>query len=95
MAHLKHFLGVSIPTIPDRNKIDVLIGQSDKELLVVLDEREGSNPEEPNFVLTRLGPIASGGRALENQFMARRALVADKQATCECERIRVEVSFQI
>ena len=57
-----------------------------------MDEREGSNPEEPNFVLTRLRPIASGGRAGENQFMTRRALVADKQATCECERLRVEVS---
>ena len=63
VAHLKHFLGVNIPTIPDRNKIDILIGQSDKQLLVVLDEREGSNPEEPNFVLTKLGPMASGGRA--------------------------------
>ena len=41
VARLKHFLGVNIPTIPDRNKIDILIGQSDKELLVVLDEREG------------------------------------------------------
>ena len=92
MAHLKHFQGVNIPTILDRNKIAILIGQSDKELLVVLDEREGSNPEEPNFVLTRLGPIASGGSAGENQFMTRRALIADKQATCECERLRVKVS---
>ena len=92
VAHFKHFLGVNIPTILDRNKTDILIGQSDKELLVVLDEREGSNPEEPNFVLTRLRPIASGGTAGENQFMTRRALVADKQATCECERLRVEVS---
>ena len=91
VAHLKHFLDVNIPTIPDRNKIDILIGQSDKELLVVLDEREGSNPVEPSFVLTRLGPIASGGRGAENQFMTRRALVADNQATCECERLRVEV----
>ena len=91
-AHLKHFLGVNTPTIPDRNKIDILLGQSDKELLVVLDEREGSNPEESNFVLTRLGPIASDGRAGENQFMTRRALVADKRANCECELLRVEVS---
>ena len=83
MAHLKYFLGVNIPTIPDRDKIDILIGQSDKELLVVLDERDGSNPEEPNFVLTRLGPIACGGRVGENQFMTCRALVSDKQATCE------------
>ena len=37
VAHLKYFLGGNIPTIPDRNKIDILIGQSDKELLVVLD----------------------------------------------------------
>ena len=63
VAHLKHFLDVNIPTIPHRNKIDILIGQSDKELLVVLDDRGGSNSEESKFVLIRLGPIASGGRA--------------------------------
>ena len=76
MAYLKHLLGVNIPTIPDRNKIDILIGQSCEELLVVLDEREGSNAEEPSFVLTRLGHKTSGGRAGKNQFMTRRALVA-------------------
>ena len=59
---LKHFDGVHIPIAPGRGRIDVLIGQSDKSLLTVLEEREGGNPEEPNYVLTRLGPIASGGR---------------------------------
>ena len=59
---LKRFLEVNIPTIPDRNKIDILIGQSDKELFVVSEERKGSNPEEPNCVLTGLVPISSGGR---------------------------------
>ena len=34
--------------------------------LTVLEEREGVDPEEPNYVLTRLGPIASGGRASRN-----------------------------
>ena len=43
---------------------DVLVGQSHKSLLTLLKKREGSGPEEPNFVLTRLGPVASGGRVL-------------------------------
>ena len=59
----EHFVGVYIPVAPERERVDVLIGQSDKALLAVLEEREGVDPEKPNYVLTRLGPIASGGRA--------------------------------
>ena len=63
---LNNFDGVEIPVAPERERVDVLIGQSDKALLTVLEEREGMDPEEPNFVLTRLGPVSSGtsgGRA--------------------------------
>ena len=59
---LEHFQGVQIPVVPDRRRVDVLIGQCDKTLLTVLEERESIDPEEPNYVLTRLGPIAGGGR---------------------------------
>ena len=59
---LKHFHGVEIPVIPEHKCVDVLIGQSDKALITVLKELEGSNSNEPNLVITRLGPIASGGR---------------------------------
>jgi len=59
VAHLDHFKGVKIPTVPQRDRIDVLIGQIDKELLAVLEERESVNPDDPNYVLTRLGPFAS------------------------------------
>ena len=61
MKHMKHFKGVEIPMLSNRKSIDILIGQNNKLLLAVLKEREGSNFEEPNLVLTRLGPIASGG----------------------------------
>ena len=63
---LKHFQGVRIPVAPGRAHVDVLIGQADKSLLAVLEEREGADPEEPNYVLTRLGPIASGGKINAN-----------------------------
>ena len=63
VSGLEHFVGVHIPVAPERGRVDVMIGQSDKALLTVLEEREGVNPEEPNYVLTRLGSIASGGRA--------------------------------
>ena len=59
---LEHFEGVHIPVVQDRRRVDVLIGQCDKTLLTVLEECESINPEERNYVLTRLGPIASGGR---------------------------------
>ena len=59
---LKHFDGVHILVAPDRRRVGVLIGQSDKSLLTVLEERKGIDPEEPNYILTRLGPITSGGR---------------------------------
>ena len=60
---LKHFKGAEIPTIPQRQRIDILIGQTNKELLTVLEEREGVNASESSYFLTRLGPIASGGYA--------------------------------
>ena len=50
-----HFNGVKIPTLPHRKNIDIFIGQSDKALLTVLEERESLNFDEPNLVLTRLG----------------------------------------
>ena len=59
---LGHFDGVHIPVAQERKRIDVLIGQSDKALLTVLEERERGDPDEPNHELTRLGSIASGGR---------------------------------
>ena len=53
VKNLKHFKGVKIPTISNRKTIDILIGQSDKSLLAVIEERESLNAEEPNCVLTR------------------------------------------
>ena len=50
-----------VPVAPDRQRIDFLIGQSDKQLLTVLETCKGASPEEPNYVLTSLGPIASDG----------------------------------
>ena len=61
-TELKHFQGTHVPVAPERNRIDDLIGQSDKLLLTVLEEQAGASPEELNYILTRLGPIASGGR---------------------------------
>ena len=63
---LGHFDGVHIPVAPERKRIDILIGQSDKALLTVLEERESGDPDEPNYALTRLGLIASGGRVDRN-----------------------------
>ena len=95
VTELKHFQGTHVPVAPERNRIDVLIGQSDKLLLTVLEEREGASPEEPNYVLTRLGPIASGGRvsAFSGSLSALRVQVEScEDAACECVKLRHKVS---
>ena len=95
VTELKHFQGTHVPVAPERNRINVLIGQSDKLLLTVLEEREGASPEEPNYVLTRLGPIASGGRvsASSGSLSALRVQVESyEDAACECVKLRHEVS---
>jgi len=53
--NLVHFIGVKIPVLSHRKSVDILIGQTDKLLLTVLEKREGLNPDEPNYVLTHLG----------------------------------------
>jgi len=34
----------------------------------VFEEREGGDPDDPNYVRTRLGPIVSGGRVDVNSL---------------------------
>ena len=93
---LEHFEGAHIPVAPGRRRVDVLIGQSDKSLLTVLEEREGMDPEEPNYVLTRLGPIASGGRVCgrlnsSNCLSTMRINVCSPvNANCECAKLKKE-----
>ena len=62
IAALKHFDHIKIPVATNRECIDILIGQSDKVLLTVLEEREGKDPHKPNFVLNRLGTAVNRGR---------------------------------
>ena len=96
VTKLKHFQGTHDPVAPDRKRIDVLIGQSDKQLLTVLEEREGASPEEPNYVLTRLGPIASGGQVpavISGSLSALRVRVDSyEDAARECSELKREVS---
>ena len=96
---LKHFQGVHIPVAPGRAHVDVLIGQADKSLLAVLEEREGADPEEPNYVLTHLGPIASGGKinsntSSSNSLSTLRVNIQSKApvnaAPCDCTKLKEE-----
>ena len=91
---LLHFHGVDIPEAPDRERVDVLIGQSDKSLLTVLEEREGAHPEEPNYFLTRLGPVASGGIIpveLGSFSSFRVSVEALPSAACDCNELKQKV----
>ena len=96
---LKHFQGVHIPVAPGRAHVDVLIGQADKSLLAVLEKREGADPEEPNYVLRRLGPIASGGKisantSSSNSLSTLRVNIQSKApvnaAPCDCTKLKEE-----
>ena len=83
VAGLDNFNDVEIPTIPERKCIDVLIGQADKGLLTVLHESENVDPNKPNYVLTKLGPIASGGR-VSAATNANTSLKINLNANCGC-----------
>ena len=91
---LEHFVGIEIPVAPNRECVDILIGQPDKALLTVLEEPEGKNPHEPNFVLTRLGPVASGGRVpygLDN-FSSRKVSMKCVNVECEVGKMKQEIA---
>ena len=83
VAGLDNFNDVEITTIPERKCIDVLIGQADKGLLTVLHESENVDPNKPNYVLTKLGPIASGGR-VSAATNANTSLKINLNAHCGC-----------
>ena len=60
-----------------------------------MEEREGARPEEPNYVLTKLGPIASGGSLnikpnLHHNFKINKV---GEIHDCSCEQLKQEVSF--
>ena len=71
---LEHFDEVYIPVAQDRRRVDVLINPSDKSLLTVLEKREGTDAEELNNVLTRLGPIVSRRRVCGDLWLCTRAV---------------------
>ena len=83
VAGLDNFNDVEIPTIPERKCMDVLIGQADKGLFTVLHESENVDPNKPIYVLTKLGPIASGGR-VPAATSAYTSLKVNLNANCDC-----------
>ena len=95
VRNLNHFKGVKIPVISHRKSIDILIVQTDKLLLTVLKEREGLLRDEPNLVITRLGPIASGGRANlgSNLPPNRKVKLREDSDSCEtCKHLKQEIA---
>ena len=83
-SKLKHFHGVEIPVIHERKCVDILIGQSDKALYSVWKELESSNWNEPKLVITRLGPIASGGRVQGSSKSVRALRVETISSDPDC-----------
>ena len=58
----KHFDGVETPVAPNRECVEILIGQSHKALPTVLEEREGKVSNQPSILVISLMPVASGRR---------------------------------
>ena len=89
---LEHFKGTYVPGAPEHRFVDILIGQLDKQLLTVLEECEGTSPEEPNYILTGKGPIASGGQVhpvISSSLSALRVQVDSyKDAARECAELK-------
>ena len=90
-----HFQGVTILVIAQRKSIDILIEQTNKSLLTVLEERESKHPDYHNYVLTRLGSIAS-----DRRFGARRSISCENFEIqvhrncdrCECKELKQEIA---
>jgi len=90
--NLAHFIGVKLPVLSHRKRIDILTGQIDKLLLTVLEEREGLNSDEPNYVLTRLGPIANGGFSNSRSNPAPQNLKVKLKENCDqCKDLKCEI----
>ena len=91
---LEHFQSVTIPIIAQCKSIDILIGQTNKSLLTVLEDRESKHPDHPNHVLTRLGPIASGGRLGVGRSVCKNFKIqVDKDCDgCKCEQLKQEIA---
>ena len=97
VSKLDYFEGVHIPVAQERGRVDVLIGQSDKLLLTVLEERERVDPEESNYVLASLEPIASGGTVDKNSCSSqslsalRVKVESPVKVNCDCTRLKAEI----
>ena len=61
----------------------MLIGQADKNVLIVLHESEIIDPDKPNYGLIKLGLIASGGR-VPAVAKACISLKVHLNADCKC-----------
>ena len=96
VSGLENFDNVEIPTIPERKSIDVLIGQTDKNLLAVLHEYENADPDKPSCIVTRLGPIASGGRvSAVSNFRTSLRVNLDTDSGCAkecCLKLKGEIA---
>ena len=94
VKNLEHFQDVTITVIAQRKSIDILIGQTDKSLLTALEERESKHPDHPNYVSTRLGPIASGGRLGVRRSVCKNFKIqVDRDCDgCECKQLKQEIA---
>ena len=86
---------MEIPVISERKSVDILIGQTDKLLLTVLEEHKSNHHDDPNYVLTRLGPIASegligvGSKPFQTLKVKTTSECCDE---CECYQLEQETS---
>ena len=55
----EYFEGVEFTVASGRDRVDLLIGQSNKSLLTVLEKRQGAGSEKPNFVW-EMWPVTAG-----------------------------------
>ena len=61
----------------------MLIGQADKNLLIVLHERDSNDPDQSNYILIEVGPIACNVRALA-VAKGSAGLNVDLNTDCDC-----------
>ena len=60
----------------------------------MLEEREGKDPHQPNFVLARFGPVASGGRVPvgSDDFSSREVSIEPANVEREFGKMKKEIA---
>ena len=86
LSKYSHFASITAQVIPDRDKVDIILGLDNSSLMRVMEELVGEEGE-PHTVKTPIVWVASGGKFDENaqDYVAQR--ISTMQCSADAEKI--------